>query len=41
MDTIRSKQISEALNYDKNANAMVFKLEKKNVATFPDEQVLP
>ena len=41
MDTIRSKQISEALNYDRNANAMVFNLEKKNVATFPDEQVLP
>jgi len=41
MDTIRSRQISEALNYDKNANAMVFNLEKKRVAAFPEEEVVP
>jgi len=29
MDAIRSQQISEALNYDRNINAMVFNLEKK------------
>lgn len=41
MDAIRSKQISEALNYDKNANAMVFNLEKKRTAAFPDRNVIP
>ena len=30
MDPIRSKQIDEALNYDRNMNAMVLNLEKKS-----------
>ena len=37
MDAIRSRQIDEVLNYDKNANAMVLNLEKKNTNAFPDE----
>ena len=41
MDSIRLGQIHEALNYDKNINAMVFNLEKKRTATFPDPEVLP
>ena len=41
MDSIRLGQINEVLNYDKNINAMVFNLEKKRTATFPDEEVLP
>ena len=41
MDSIRLRQINEVLNYDKNINAMVFSLEKKRTATFPDEEVLP
>ena len=41
MDAIRSKQISEALNYDRNLNAMVFNLEKKRVGAFPDRNVIP
>ena len=36
MDAIRSRQIDEVLNYDKNANAMVLNLEK-NTNAFPDE----
>ena len=28
MDPIRSKQIDEALNYDRNMNAMVLNIEK-------------
>ncbi|MFM7990417.1 MAG: hypothetical protein ACKPKO_64980, partial [Candidatus Fonsibacter sp.] len=38
---IRLGQINEVLNYDKNINAMVFNLEKKRTATFPDAEVLP
>ena len=41
MDSIRLSQINEALNYDKNINAMVFNLEKKRTAMFPDAEVLP
>ena len=41
MDSIRLGQINEVLNYDKNINSMVFNLEKKRTATFPDEEVLP
>jgi len=41
MDAIRSQQISEALTYDRNANAMVFNLEKKRVGAFPDRSVIP
>ena len=41
MDSIRLSQINEALNYDKNINAMVFNLEKKRTAQFPDPEVLP
>ena len=41
MDSIRLSQVNEVLNYDKNINAMVFNLEKKRTAMFPDEEVLP
>ena len=41
MDSIRLSQVKEALNYDKNINAMVFNLEKKRTAMFPDAEVLP
>ena len=41
MDSIRLGQINEVLNYDRNINAMVFNLEKKRTAMFPDEEVLP
>ena len=41
MDSIRLSQVNEALNYDKNINAMVFNLEKKRTAMFPDAEVLP
>ena len=41
MGSIRLGQINEVLNYDKNIKAMVFNLEKKRTATFPDEEVLP
>ena len=32
MDSIRLRQIDEALGYDKQMNAMVFNMEKKRVA---------
>ena len=32
MDSIRQRQIEEALGYDKHMNAMVFNMEKKRVA---------
>ena len=41
MDSIKLSQINEALNYDKNINAMVFNLEKKRTAMFPDAEVIP
>ena len=41
MDSIRLSQINEALNYDKNMNAMVFNLEKKRTGAFPDPSVIP
>ena len=41
MDSIRLSQVNEALNYDKNINAMVFNLEKKRTAMYPDPEVLP
>ena len=41
MDSIRLSQVKEALNYDKNINAMVFNLEKKRTAMFSDAEVLP
>ena len=41
MDAIRLRQINEALGYDRNMNAMVFNLEKKRVARYPDEEVIP
>ena len=41
MDSIRLSQINEALNYDKNINGMVWNLEKKRTAAFPDPEVLP
>ena len=41
MDSIRLSQVNEALNYDKNINAMVFNLEKKRTAMFPDAEVIP
>ena len=31
MNSIRRNQIMEILDYDKNMNAMVFNLEKRNV----------
>jgi len=39
MDSIRLSQINEALNYDKNINAMVFNLEKKRTAQFPGVEI--
>ena len=41
MDSIRLSQVNEVLNYDKNINAMVFNLEKKRTAMFPDDEVIP
>ena len=41
MDSIRLSQINEALNYDKNINGVVWNLEKKRTAAFPDPEVLP
>ena len=41
MDSIRLSQVNVAPNYDKNINAMVFNLEKKRTAMFPDAEVLP
>ena len=41
MDAIRLRQISEALDYDKNINAMVFNIEKKRTAANPDASVIP
>ena len=41
MDSIRLSQVKEALNYDKNINAMVFNLEKKRTAMFPEAEVPP
>ena len=41
MDSIRLSQVNEALNYDKDINAMVFNLEKKRIAMSPDDEVLP
>ena len=37
MDAIRLRQIDEVLGYDKKINAMVFGIEKKRVARYPDE----
>ena len=37
MDAIRLRQINEALGYDRNINAMVFDMENKRVARYPDE----
>ena len=41
MDAIRSKQIYEALYADRNANAMVFDLEKKRTATIQEQSSIP
>jgi hypothetical protein len=41
MDAIRLRQINEALGYDRSMNAMVFNIEKKRVARYPDEEVIP
>ena len=41
MDAIRLRQIDEALGYDRNMNAMVFNIEKKRVARYPDAEVIP
>ena len=41
MDAIRLRQINEALGYDRNMNAMVFNIEKKRVARYPDAEVVP
>ena len=38
MDAIRLRQIDEALGYDKKINTMVFGLEKKRVARYPDKR---
>ncbi|MFM7985972.1 MAG: hypothetical protein ACKPKO_42320, partial [Candidatus Fonsibacter sp.] len=38
MDAIRLRQIDEVLGYDKRINAMVFGIEKKRVARYPDER---
>ena len=40
MGSIRLSQINEALNYDKNINSMVLKLEKKRAAQNPDPIVV-
>ena len=37
MGAIRLRQINEALGYDKNINAMVFGIEEKRTARYPDE----
>jgi len=39
MNAIISRQINEALGYDRNINAMVFDIEKKRVARYPDEPI--
>ena len=41
MDSIRLSQINEAMNYDKNMNAMVFNLEKKRTSLNPDPSKIP
>ena len=41
MDAIKLRQIDEALGYDRNMNAMVFNIEKKRVARYPDAEVIP
>ena len=41
MGSIKISQISEALNYDKNIDSMVFSLEKKRAAQNPDPLVVP
>ena len=38
MGAIRLRQIDEALGYDKKINTMVFGIEKKRVARYPDER---
>ena len=38
MDAIRLTQIDEVLGYDKKINTMVFGIEKKRVARYPDER---
>ena len=38
MDAIRLRQIDEVLGYDKRINTMVFGIEKKRVARYPDER---
>ena len=37
MDATRLRQINEALGYDRNINARVFKIDKKKVTRYPDE----
>ena len=37
MDAIRLRQINEALGYKRNIVAMVFDIEQKRVARYPDE----
>ena len=41
MDAIRLRQIDEALSYDRNINAMVFDIEKKRAARYPETEVIP
>ncbi|MFM7979063.1 MAG: hypothetical protein ACKPKO_07065 [Candidatus Fonsibacter sp.] len=38
MDAMRLRQIDEVLGYDKRINTMVFGIEKKRVARYPDER---
>ncbi|MFM7985513.1 MAG: hypothetical protein ACKPKO_39985 [Candidatus Fonsibacter sp.] len=38
MDAIRLRQKDEVLGYDKRINTMVFGIEKKRVARYPDER---
>ena len=38
MDAIRLRQIDEVLGYDKKINTMVSGIEKKRVASYPDER---
>ena len=38
MDAIRLRQIDEVLGYDKKINAMVFGIDKKREARYPDER---
>jgi hypothetical protein len=40
MDSIRRNQINEVLDYDRNMNAMVFAIEKKNVG-MATENIMP